>query len=539
MNLFLCLNESPLVVVIRDLSVDDRFKYHPLVSGPTHLRFFAGATIKVHKERIGSICLVDYCENHEINEEKLIMTLTEISAMISDVLSERISRSNAIKAEQIRYMVGVTNHLKVPSGQILRLLQMTRNIVNNIKSDLGENDFKISISNLSPKIKKLIQNTQEISKKVTEMSNHLDRQLKLAYVSSETKRESCKLSTKRNTFEKIIYNPILHPSTDSMTLNYITLSALTSNLKEYIEEDYEIKPPNIQNFEGKSFRSKWSTSNDQSESVQLAVDEEMLKLVLHSILQPILSKEMNNNSLPYSVYVGIDEFSSLHISKIKKQISYSDLSPPSSPIGSLQKIKRLVITVKRLNNLDESSSREKKMIKQNYIAFLSSRNIVEYSQQSILKELMEVSNGEFDVYIPIQRHEDDSSLHQNTYRNKDLVFKVSLPCYVKSGYVDNSSRDLMSTTAMSSLRSFNRSDSLENPIDFTQSKVKFTLSEDLDKLVEEKISKKNDERKTISQSIIDKCKELPSLILPIFASNTNTKIKSRRNCSFQIGASCE
>lgn len=47
------------MLVIEDLSIDPRSRDNPLVTGPAHLRFYAGAALIVAGVRLGSLCIFD------------------------------------------------------------------------------------------------------------------------------------------------------------------------------------------------------------------------------------------------------------------------------------------------------------------------------------------------------------------------------------------------------------------------------------------------------------------------------------------------
>lgn len=51
---------SDAVLVVPDLAADDRFAANPLVTGPPHLRFYAGAPLVYAPGlRLGALCLLD------------------------------------------------------------------------------------------------------------------------------------------------------------------------------------------------------------------------------------------------------------------------------------------------------------------------------------------------------------------------------------------------------------------------------------------------------------------------------------------------
>lgn len=58
-------------MVINDASLDPRFSQNPLVTGAPGIRFYAGAPIIVHGQRVGSVCAIDLVPHDEVPEEAL------------------------------------------------------------------------------------------------------------------------------------------------------------------------------------------------------------------------------------------------------------------------------------------------------------------------------------------------------------------------------------------------------------------------------------------------------------------------------------
>ncbi|BBI66616.1 hypothetical protein PKHYL_08070 [Psychrobacter sp. KH172YL61] len=62
------------VFVVPDALEDSRFRQNPLVTGLSHLRFYAGAPIILHEGnksyRLGSLCLMDTKPNHSFSDQQ-------------------------------------------------------------------------------------------------------------------------------------------------------------------------------------------------------------------------------------------------------------------------------------------------------------------------------------------------------------------------------------------------------------------------------------------------------------------------------------
>jgi GAF domain-containing protein len=58
------LPDSPDVFIVRDMTLDPRFQDNPMVTGPPHIRFYAGAALVLDdtKVRVGCVvCGVVWC----------------------------------------------------------------------------------------------------------------------------------------------------------------------------------------------------------------------------------------------------------------------------------------------------------------------------------------------------------------------------------------------------------------------------------------------------------------------------------------------
>ncbi|CAG9464531.1 unnamed protein product [Pedinophyceae sp. YPF-701] len=85
-NLSLCahtlLGERPPFQLIPDCTKDERFKNHPFVTGPTNLRFYAGAPLVTSDNvRLGTLCVMDMEPRYDWGERevRLLMNFAEIA----------------------------------------------------------------------------------------------------------------------------------------------------------------------------------------------------------------------------------------------------------------------------------------------------------------------------------------------------------------------------------------------------------------------------------------------------------------------------
>ena len=83
---------SDSILVINDLTKDERFCDNPIVVDEPHLRFYAGAPIIVQESgqhyRLGVLCLLDVVP-HESFNEKQRQQLSQFASMAADALTLR------------------------------------------------------------------------------------------------------------------------------------------------------------------------------------------------------------------------------------------------------------------------------------------------------------------------------------------------------------------------------------------------------------------------------------------------------------------
>lgn len=76
------------VMVIPDARSDERFCDNPLVTGPPHIRFYAGAPLKLSSgHRVGTLCLID--DEPKRFEGEDLAHLRELAAVVTRELENR------------------------------------------------------------------------------------------------------------------------------------------------------------------------------------------------------------------------------------------------------------------------------------------------------------------------------------------------------------------------------------------------------------------------------------------------------------------
>ena len=84
---------SPAVFVVPDATGDPRFADNPFVTGPTHVRFYAGAPLRTPDGlALGTLCLIDTVAHPGFSAEDRAM-LTDLAATVMEVFELRLARA--------------------------------------------------------------------------------------------------------------------------------------------------------------------------------------------------------------------------------------------------------------------------------------------------------------------------------------------------------------------------------------------------------------------------------------------------------------
>lgn len=438
--------ESPSIVMAADCSLDPRFLDLPNVTGSAHFRFFAGTPIMCEGRKLGAVCVFDTVPHHDIEQKKLDVLL-EVGKMVSDYISEKRLRHIHVNIEQIQYLVGITHQLIMPKEHIKyhfyeskRLYKRWKNLLDILQKNkvpllppdsiLKNNDLRDLIYKTIKRLKSCIQ---RLSQFVVCMSRHIDMSLKLAYVSFETKLgpTSLDLIPQQN-----IFNPILHPNRSNQRLTYRTFNQLAEFLNT------QLYPERMLFSKNKQFCHDlltWEIKHNELTlpSTQISVDEELISLVLHSILKPLYQqqearKSFSKISLKYEISMELKpmtekDYNSLIRSSDDKSrtLTTSDLmnsglqylmltiSPKSPEIfkqsffSEEEHHKQIdLATSTEDNNVIHSnfhiseynSHLTNLLVRQNSQINVNNLNLVEFCEQSLLRDLLHSSNGGLEIY---------------------------------------------------------------------------------------------------------------------------------------------
>lgn len=115
------LGQAPLVVV--DAMMDDRFRDNPLVTGPPHVRFYAGIPLKsVDKHHLGTLCLIDF-QPREFSSDDL-RRLADLAAWAEREINIYVEIDLANTEMRDTFLRLVSHELRTPMTGMLGALDM-------------------------------------------------------------------------------------------------------------------------------------------------------------------------------------------------------------------------------------------------------------------------------------------------------------------------------------------------------------------------------------------------------------------------------
>jgi CheY-like chemotaxis protein len=137
------------VFVVNDLSKDFRFIDHPFVSGPPHVKFYAGAPLVTPEGyKIGTVCIIDTIARPNGLTEDECNTLTDLANMTLKVLVDRRYQLNKKKENSSQLLSYAAHDMMAP----LTSVHLSLSILNNdamVKRSLGEHQQELLHTALS------------------------------------------------------------------------------------------------------------------------------------------------------------------------------------------------------------------------------------------------------------------------------------------------------------------------------------------------------------------------------------------------------
>lgn len=89
------LQDMPLIV--ENALEDPRFADNPLVTGPPHIRFYMGAPLTVHTQKMGTLCLIDSKPKKVDQFQK--QSLRDLATLVEEVMVNRLIEAGAVAAK--------------------------------------------------------------------------------------------------------------------------------------------------------------------------------------------------------------------------------------------------------------------------------------------------------------------------------------------------------------------------------------------------------------------------------------------------------
>mmetsp|Transcript_24330 Transcript_24330/g.35664 ORF Transcript_24330/g.35664 Transcript_24330/m.35664 type:complete len:662 (-) Transcript_24330:230-2215(-) len=181
---YACLPQTSDVMVVLDLSKDPYFSDNDLVTGPQHLRFYAGAALIVDGVKIGTLCMIDTKPWSEFTLAQK-QDLQDLSAFVSTLIS--LQRDQALHMTQAYF-----NEDMRQSQRNLGLLRLTHNLKTPIANiSLASENFLAEVMTARSGI------NEEVKTSVIRLLTDIDTQISFLH----NVVESCLLMVKDLPFQ--------------------------------------------------------------------------------------------------------------------------------------------------------------------------------------------------------------------------------------------------------------------------------------------------------------------------------------------------
>lgn len=121
------LESSPDVYVVPDVTKDERFQNNVFVTDALHIRFYAGACIKVQGVKVGSLCIIDTKPRSDFTAAKAAI-LQELAEMVAALMEERRRNALQLREELAKMTLSVLNTFNQPLLQELAITNLTNDV---------------------------------------------------------------------------------------------------------------------------------------------------------------------------------------------------------------------------------------------------------------------------------------------------------------------------------------------------------------------------------------------------------------------------
>lgn len=131
---FSVLDRPNPVLVIPDASRDPLYHHLSCVTGPSRLRFYAGAAIICEGRRVGCVCVADVfpCYDFGDEEQRVLQGFADVVALLIDKHRAKVMEEEAAMAKLV---VGVTYRLKEPLQRLVLHQELLAKYIEQYKQD--------------------------------------------------------------------------------------------------------------------------------------------------------------------------------------------------------------------------------------------------------------------------------------------------------------------------------------------------------------------------------------------------------------------
>jgi len=136
--------EQDKLFTVRDALEDDRFHDNPLVTGDPHIRFYAGAPLRIADGlSLGSLCVIDR-KPRELNEVQKNTLMTLARAVVSQLELQRAFK-DLDRIEEMLPICAWCRNIKTESGEWQPLhdyVAQTANVTHGLCPECAESELK-------------------------------------------------------------------------------------------------------------------------------------------------------------------------------------------------------------------------------------------------------------------------------------------------------------------------------------------------------------------------------------------------------------
>eukprot|EP01040_Poterioochromonas_malhamensis_P002999 gene2998-3186_t len=154
------LDDSPPVFIVRDTLKDPRFIDSPYVVNPPHYRFYAGASITIEGQKIGTLCLLDVKPlSEERFGEREALILQDLACIVGNLIRTRREEKLSNIYESLMMNADILKLYRIPLQNVMEckksVEKVYRKTVASSRSLRSSGLFTSCLQTLSEEIGKL------------------------------------------------------------------------------------------------------------------------------------------------------------------------------------------------------------------------------------------------------------------------------------------------------------------------------------------------------------------------------------------------